>query len=238
MLARARLAPDFSGPPPCLTHVKSDAIRAALDCGPVLQIEGDDGVHFRHRRSAAFAACPVRQHQLVYATLGDRWANEIHASSSTPTPRPGFWAEFQKEPADRPDCRWINFDCRRLPVRRDRHFRVRTPPCDPLRARSPPEPVTFTNVPRLNDIGTLPSRSGRWASEPPMATRHLDGPPAWRTTRSPPTRWSRPCAPRSSCSPAGGALRGEAAELHGGDATAPVRWIERDPRACRPWAPT
>jgi len=48
--------------------------------------------------SARFEGLPkVRQHQLVYAALGDRMREEIHALSMT-TLTPAQWAAAQKEP--------------------------------------------------------------------------------------------------------------------------------------------
>ena len=67
-------------------------IAAGLDCAH-LEVEGD-GQHFSAIIvSSAFAGKrPVQRHQLVYAALGDRMREEIHAlSMKTLTPE-----EFQK----------------------------------------------------------------------------------------------------------------------------------------------
>ena len=72
-------------------------IAAGLPCD-FLQIEGDDGTHF-----SGIVFSPefegkmrVRQHQLVYATLGKLMGNEIHALQlNTYTPKQ--WAELLKE---------------------------------------------------------------------------------------------------------------------------------------------
>ena len=57
-----------------------------------LQVEGD-GRHFQATIvSAAFAGKrPVQRHQMVYAVLGDRMREEIHALSMT-TLTPEEWA--------------------------------------------------------------------------------------------------------------------------------------------------
>ncbi len=72
-------------------------IAAGIPCD-FLQIEGDDGTHF-----SGIVVSPefegkmrVRQHQLVYATLGKLMGNEIHALQlNTYTPKQ--WAELLKE---------------------------------------------------------------------------------------------------------------------------------------------
>ena len=58
-----------------------DSIRAGLPCVH-LQVRGD-GAHFEAVIvSPSFTGLPrVRQHQLVYAALGDRMREEIHALS-------------------------------------------------------------------------------------------------------------------------------------------------------------
>jgi acid stress-induced BolA-like protein IbaG/YrbA len=68
-----------------------DSIRAGLDCTHV-EVRGD-GAHFEAVVvSAAFAgASRVRRHQLVYAALGDRMREEIHALSMK-TLTPEEWA--------------------------------------------------------------------------------------------------------------------------------------------------
>ena len=67
------------------------SIAAAIDCEH-LEVDGD-GHHWEAVIvSAAFAGLPkVRQHQLVYAALGDRMREEIHALSMT-TLTPAQWA--------------------------------------------------------------------------------------------------------------------------------------------------
>ncbi len=62
-------------------------IKAGLDCTH-LEVEGD-GQHFKAIIvSPAFAGKrPIQRHQLVYAALGDRMREEIHAlSMKTLTP--------------------------------------------------------------------------------------------------------------------------------------------------------
>ena len=68
-----------------------DSIRAGLDCTHV-EVRGD-GAHFEAVVvSPAFAgASRVRRHQLVYAALGDRMKEEIHALSMR-TLTPEEWA--------------------------------------------------------------------------------------------------------------------------------------------------
>ena len=68
------------------------SIRAALACSH-LEVRGDDGTHFEAVIvSPAFAGLPrVRQHQLVYAALGERMREEIHALSMK-TYSPDEWA--------------------------------------------------------------------------------------------------------------------------------------------------
>lgn len=60
--------------------------------GSQVQVTGDDGEHFEAIIvSEAFAGLtPVRQHQLVYAALGDRMGQEIHALSIR-TMTPAQW---------------------------------------------------------------------------------------------------------------------------------------------------
>ncbi len=69
-----------------------DAIRNAIDCTH-LEVHGDDGTHFEAVIvSPAFEGLSrVRQHQLVYAALGDRMRQEVHALSMK-TFSPGEWA--------------------------------------------------------------------------------------------------------------------------------------------------
>ena len=68
-----------------------DSIRAGLACTHV-QVTGD-GAHFEAVIvSPSFAGLTrVRQHQLVYAALGERMRDEIHALSMK-TLSPGEWA--------------------------------------------------------------------------------------------------------------------------------------------------
>jgi len=70
------------------------SIAAGLDCQH-LQVAGD-GHHWEALIvSAAFEGLSkVRQHQLVYATLGDRMREEIHALSMT-TLTPAQWTKLQ-----------------------------------------------------------------------------------------------------------------------------------------------
>jgi acid stress-induced BolA-like protein IbaG/YrbA len=67
------------------------SIRAGLDCTHV-EVQGD-GAHFEAVIvSPSFAgASRVRRHQLVYAALGDRMKEEIHALSMK-TLTPDEWA--------------------------------------------------------------------------------------------------------------------------------------------------
>ena len=67
------------------------SIAAALDCQH-LEVRGD-GHHWEAVIvSKAFEGLPkVRQHQLVYAALGERMREEIHALSMT-TLTPAQWA--------------------------------------------------------------------------------------------------------------------------------------------------
>ena len=69
-----------------------EAIRGAIDCSHV-DVRGDDGVHFEALIvSPAFAGVTrVRRHQLVYAALGDRMREEVHALSMH-TLSPEEWA--------------------------------------------------------------------------------------------------------------------------------------------------
>ena len=69
-----------------------EAIRGAIECAH-LDVRGDDGVHFEALIvSPAFAGLArVRRHQLVYAALGDRMREAIHALSMH-TLSPEEWA--------------------------------------------------------------------------------------------------------------------------------------------------
>ena len=75
--------------------VTSESIKAAIAAGlPCLHVEvRGDGHHWEAVIvSAAFEGLTkVRQHQLVYAALGDRMRDEIHALSMT-TLMPAQWA--------------------------------------------------------------------------------------------------------------------------------------------------
>jgi len=78
-----------------------ESIEASIAAGLVcehLQVAGD-GHHWEAVIvSAAFEGLSkVRQHQLVYATLGDRMREEIHALSMT-TLTPAQWAQLQPGP--------------------------------------------------------------------------------------------------------------------------------------------
>jgi acid stress-induced BolA-like protein IbaG/YrbA len=59
-----------------------EAIRGAIACSHV-EVHGDDGVHFEALVvSPAFEGLArVRRHQMVYAALGERMREEIHALS-------------------------------------------------------------------------------------------------------------------------------------------------------------
>jgi len=69
-----------------------DTIRGAIDCTHV-EVRGDDGVHFEALIvSPAFAGVArVRRHQMVYAALGNRMHEEIHALAMH-TLSPEEWA--------------------------------------------------------------------------------------------------------------------------------------------------
>jgi acid stress-induced BolA-like protein IbaG/YrbA len=69
----------------------ASSIRAGLDCAH-LEVTGD-GAHFEALVvSGQFAGLSrVRRHQLVYAALGDRMREEIHALSMK-TLTPDEWA--------------------------------------------------------------------------------------------------------------------------------------------------
>ena len=75
--------------------VTPDSIRASLEAGlscEHVEVRGD-GAHFEAVIvSAAFAGLSrIKQHQLVYAALGDRMREEIHALSMK-TYSPEEWA--------------------------------------------------------------------------------------------------------------------------------------------------
>ena len=69
-----------------------EAIRGAIECSHV-DVRGDVGVHFEALIvSPAFQGLArVRRHQLVYAALGERMREEIHALSMQ-TLSPEEWA--------------------------------------------------------------------------------------------------------------------------------------------------
>jgi acid stress-induced BolA-like protein IbaG/YrbA len=69
-----------------------DTIRGAIQCSHV-DIRGDDGVHFEALIvSPSFEGLSrVRRHQMVYAALGERMREEIHALSMH-TLSPEEWA--------------------------------------------------------------------------------------------------------------------------------------------------
>jgi acid stress-induced BolA-like protein IbaG/YrbA len=69
-----------------------ESIRHGLECTHV-EVHGDDGAHFEALIvSPAFAGLNrVRRHQMVYAALGDRMREEIHALSMQ-TLSPDEWA--------------------------------------------------------------------------------------------------------------------------------------------------
>ncbi|HEX5125294.1 MAG TPA: BolA/IbaG family iron-sulfur metabolism protein [Rhodocyclaceae bacterium] len=72
-------------------------IEQGLPC-ELVAIEGEDGVHFTGIVvSGSFEGKPrVRQHQAVYATLGNLMGNEIHALQLQ-TYTPAQWAAIAKE---------------------------------------------------------------------------------------------------------------------------------------------
>jgi acid stress-induced BolA-like protein IbaG/YrbA len=69
-----------------------ETIRGAIACDHV-EVRGDDGAHFEALVvSPAFSGLArVRRHQLVYAALGERMREEIHALSMQ-TLSPEEWA--------------------------------------------------------------------------------------------------------------------------------------------------
>ena len=80
--------------------VSPDSIRASIAAGlpcDLVQVRGD-GQHFEALVvSAAFDGLSrVRRHQTVYATLGDRMREEVHALSMT-TLTPAEWAARQAQ---------------------------------------------------------------------------------------------------------------------------------------------
>ena len=69
-----------------------ELIRLGLECTHV-EVRGEDGVHFEALivSPACAGLARVRRHQLVYAALGDRMREEIHALSMQ-TLSPDEWA--------------------------------------------------------------------------------------------------------------------------------------------------
>ena len=69
-----------------------ETIRQGFECTHV-EVRGEDGVHFEALIvSPAFAGLArVRRHQMVYAALGERMREEIHAISMN-TLSPEEWA--------------------------------------------------------------------------------------------------------------------------------------------------
>ena len=69
-----------------------ETIRGAIQCSHV-DVRGDDGVHFEAIIvSPSFEGLSrVRRHQMVYAALGERMREEIHALSMH-TLSPEEWA--------------------------------------------------------------------------------------------------------------------------------------------------
>ncbi len=64
----------------------AEQIRELIEAGlpdATVEVAGDDGAHFAARVvSPSFAGQGiVEQHRMVYATLGERMGNEIHALS-------------------------------------------------------------------------------------------------------------------------------------------------------------
>ena len=76
-----------------------DFISAGLSCEKLV-VEGDGRHFFATIVSTAFEGLPrVRRHQRVYAALGDRMREQIHAlSMKTLTP-----AEYAADPSSAPD---------------------------------------------------------------------------------------------------------------------------------------
>jgi len=66
------------------------SIAAHLPCEH-LQVAGDGTLGSAHRQRSLRGPVEGRQHQLVYAALGDRMREEIHALSMT-TLTPAQWA--------------------------------------------------------------------------------------------------------------------------------------------------
>ena len=70
-----------------------ETIRQGLECTHI-EVRGDDGAHFEALVvSPAFSGLArVRRHQMVYAALGERMREEIHALSMQ-TLSPEEWAD-------------------------------------------------------------------------------------------------------------------------------------------------
>lgn len=73
--------------------MNAETIRQLIQAGlpdAQVEVEGDDGVHFRARviDSGFDGKLPLARHRMVYATLGARMGTEIHALElTTLTPR-------------------------------------------------------------------------------------------------------------------------------------------------------
>ena len=70
-----------------------ETIRQGLECTHI-EVRGDDGAHFEALVvSPAFSGLArMRRHQMVYAALGERMREEIHALSMQ-TLSPEEWAD-------------------------------------------------------------------------------------------------------------------------------------------------
>jgi acid stress-induced BolA-like protein IbaG/YrbA len=80
-----------------------DFIAAGLSCDHV-QVEGDGRHFFATIVSAEFESLPrVRRHQRVYAALGDRMREQIHALSMQ-TLTPAEYAASAPQGLSAPDC--------------------------------------------------------------------------------------------------------------------------------------
>ena len=73
-----------------------DIIVKNLDC-EFIQVKGDDGTHFEAIIVSSLFKDEsiIKQHQIVYAALGDMMKQEIHALSIK-TITPEQWEEFNK----------------------------------------------------------------------------------------------------------------------------------------------
>jgi len=74
-------------------EIIKELIKAGFPDADIL-VEGDDGTHFQARIiSELFAGkTMVKQHQMVYKTLGDKMGTDIHALSFK-TYTPDEWAK-------------------------------------------------------------------------------------------------------------------------------------------------